>query len=101
MSRLFSWLRRMVRGTLAVTDLSRYPLPLYLRHSAGLPPPEPPRVVACSACGVRYFERPAGSHLPEDGRCRACVTGATRPAARPEQVESMFRRQRRLGGWRR
>lgn len=88
---------RLWRGSLDVVELSRYPLPLYLRRSAGLGPPEPPRVVACSGCGVRYFARVPGSHVPEDGRCRACATGR-RPAAR---VEPLVRPQRRPAGWRR
>ena len=95
------WLRlvRFWRGSLAVVELDKYPLPLYLRRSAGLGPPEPQRVATCSACGVRYFERAPGSHLPEDGRCRACATGR-RPAAR---VEPLVRPhpQRRPAGWKR
>lgn len=95
--RFFMWCVRLWRGSLGVVDLANYPLPLYLRRNAGLGPPEPPRVATCSGCGVRYFERVAGSHLPEDGRCRACVTGR-RPAAR---VEPLVRPQRRPAGWRR
>ena len=97
MRRFSMWIVRLWRGSLDVVELSRYPLPLYLRRSAGLGPPEPPRVVACSGCGVRYFARVLGSHVPEDGRCRACATGR-RPAAK---VEPLVRPQRRPAGWRR
>lgn len=83
---------RLARGSRAMNDLADYPLPLYLRHSAGLPPPKPPRVVKCG-CGVRYFERTAGSFLPENGKCRSCSTApaVTAPAVAP------FRRTKTRG----
>lgn len=101
MRKLAMWFVRMWRGSLDVIELSRYPLPLYLRRSAGLGPPEPPRVVSCSGCGVRYFERVAGSHLPEDGRCRKCAAKVTLRVVPAGEADAMIRRQRRHGGWRR
>lgn len=73
-------LRRLWRGTQAVTDLSGMPLPYYMRLSAGLPPLEPQRVIECGTCHTRYFARATGSAVPEDGRCWACSTGAPRVA---------------------
>jgi len=52
-------------------------LPLALRQAAGTPTtagPQETGYVTCGECGVRYAARPAGSFLPEDGRCRACAT---------------------------
>lgn len=72
------WLRQILRGRRKVSDLSIIPLPLYMRESAGLPPPEPQKVAECAGCGVRYFERAKGSTVPEDGKCWACSTGKER-----------------------
>lgn len=101
MRRLVAWIVRLWRGSRAVVDLNDYPVPLYLRRSAGLGPPAPPRVVKCSGCGVRYFERAAGAFLPEDGRCRGCASKVGRAAVTQEEAVALFKRQRRHGGWRR
>lgn len=82
---MIDWLRRLWRGTLAVTDLSRVPLPLYMRESAGLGAPEPQKVVECSECGTRYFARAKGAVVPEDGKCWRCSTGKERAVA-PSRV---------------
>lgn len=56
-------------------------LPLALRRAAGAPElAGTPEVASCESCGVRYFTRPAGSPLAENGHCRACAVG-TKPAA--------------------
>lgn len=90
--RIIAAIVRLTRGSRAMNDFSDYPLPLYMRQSAGLPPPEPPKVVACSDCGGRYFERTTGSFIKENGKCRAC---ATTPAA---ATVSPFRRAKARGG---
>lgn len=75
---MIKWLKRLWRGSRKVSDLSCIPLPLYMRESAGLPPPEPQKVAECAGCGVRYFERARGAAVPEDGKCWACSTGKER-----------------------
>lgn len=58
-------------------------LPLAIRRAAGKEAGDTlaSDVVRCSTCGVRYFARPTGSHLPEDGRCRSCASGKTAATA--------------------
>ncbi len=87
---------RLVRGVRDVSDTSEIPLPLYMRQSAGLPPPKPPQVNQCSKCPTKYFERVKGSFVPEDGMCHACSTGKQRGLpARLAQV-TPFQRPRKV-----
>lgn len=57
-----------------LTGLGR-PLPLALARKAENRSPAAPPVTTCSKCGVRYFTRPVGSQLAEDGLCRECSEG--------------------------
>lgn len=88
--RIIAAVVRLARGSRAMNDFADYPLPLYMRQSAGLPPPEPPKVAKCG-CGVMYFERTAGSFIKENGQCRSC---ATTPAP---AIVSPFRRAKARG----
>lgn len=92
MKRIAAAIVRLARGSRAVSDFADYPLPLYMRHSAGLPPPKDPKVVVCGGCGVRYFERTVGSFLKENGKCRSCSTTPVTAAVSP------FRRTKARGG---
>ncbi len=87
--------KEFVFGRKVVSDFADYPLPLYMRQSAGLPPPEPPKVSSCSKCATRYFERTKGSFVPEDGMCHACSTG--KPRALPARLAEVtpFQRPRK------
>lgn len=67
-------------------------LPLALRRASGAGAPEPSLEIAtCQTCGVRYFARPQGSPLAEDGHCRTCA----QQAAAPSVVVELRRRRRR------
>jgi len=67
-------------------------LPLALRRAAGASAPEPSlAIVSCQTCGIRYFARPQGSPLAENGHCRACAT----KAAASTVVVDLRRRRRR------
>jgi len=95
-TKLLKEARNLVLGTKYEVDFADYPLPLYMRQSAGLPPPKPPRVNQCSKCEVKYFERVKGSFVTEDGMCHACSTGKQRGIpARLAQV-TPFQRPRKV-----
>lgn len=61
-------------------------LPLALRKAAGIVTRRDPQetgATTCAFCGVRYFLRPEGSPLAENGRCRNCATKREEAAVVP------------------
>lgn len=52
-------------------------LPLALSRKEEKREDPQPAVTSCSECGVRYFARPKGSPLAENGMCRACCTSSS------------------------
>lgn len=83
-----------------LTGLGR-PLPLALaRKAAPSDGPPVPSVLSCARCGIRYFTRPPGSALAEDGHCRECATGAESllPKVERRNVATFQERSRARGG---
>lgn len=63
------------------TTAAGFPLLRILAAASGRQAPaSAPGVTVCERCETRYFTRPTGSALAENGRCRAC-NAAPAPAA--------------------
>lgn len=57
------------------TTAAGFPLLRILARASGRQAPaSTPGVTICERCETRYFTRPEGSALPENGCCRACAT---------------------------